>query len=222
MKHCLSCGFVFLLFAAACFVPVGCSPIQPESPDKTGQRDQQALEEKIDNLTRKLEQAGKRQDALEERIGMLNRRIRELSNRNGDKRSSGTAHTGGGDFTEPAMLYKKGRDLMLEERFEKASLVFTEFMKAYSGHRLADNAMYWLGECHYSMGEFKLAAEMFLTLVEQYPEGMKVPDALLKAGYSYLAADDVNRGHHYLKKVVKKFPFTKAAEKAEAKLKTIN
>ena len=219
MKRFSIYGFVFLLFTAACFVPVACTPIQPESPDKTGKPEQKKLEQKIENLTQKLEQAGKRQEALEEKIGMLNRRIREMSDK---KETEPTALPDTkGEYTEPAVLYKKGRSLMLEERFSKASLLFSEFVNAYPAHRLADNAMYWLGECHYSVGEFNRAADTFLMLVEQYPDGMKVPDALLKAGYSYLAVDDVNRAHHYLKKVVKQFPFTKAGEKAEVKLKTI-
>ena len=224
MKNSFLYGVIFLLCTAVCFVPVSCTPVRPESPDTTGDSGQDSgqkeLEKKIDNLTQKLEQAGERQDALEEKIGLLNRRIREMSEKK-EKERTLLPDTAGG-FTEPAILYKKGRNLMLEERFEKASLVFSEFGKKYPGHRLADNAMYWLGECRYSIGEFKQAADTFLSLVERYPEGMKVPDALLKAGYSYLAVDDINRAGHYLKKVVKKFPFTKAAEKAEMKLKTIN
>ena len=221
MKRIFSCGCVLLFFILGSLMFVACSTVKPEPPGKTGDHDREKLEEKIENLTRKLEQAGKRQDALEEEISMLNSRILELSDQQDPKSTSGS-HRSDGDFTEPSILYKKGRNLMLEERFENASLVFTEFMKAYPGHRLADNAMYWLGECHYSMGEFNLAADTFLALVERYPDGMKVPDALLKAGYSYLAVDDVNRAHHYLKQVVKQYPFTKAADKAESKLKTIN
>jgi len=46
-----------------------------------------------------------------------------------------------------------------------------------------------------------------------------VPDALLKTAYAYLSLDDADRAHHYLKKVVKQYPFTPAGEKAEQKLK---
>lgn len=220
MKRLFYYGFVLCFFLSACLAFVACSTVKPGSPDKTGEQDRQKLEQKIENLTRKLEQADQRQDALEEKIHVLNRRLRELSDQKTRKRSAlpDTKEA----FTEPALLYKKGRNLMLQERFEKASLAFSKFVETYPGHRLADNAMYWLGECRYSVGEFNRAADTFLALVERYPEGMKVPDALLKAGYSLLALDDINRANHYLKKVVKKFPFTKAAEKAEAKLKTIN
>lgn len=221
MKRLFSLGCALCFFLSVSLMFVSCSTVKPGTTGKTGEQDREKLEQKIENLTRKLERSGKRQDALEEEIGMLNRRVRELSDQQGAKSPSGPNRSAG-DFTEPSLLYKKGRNLMLEERFEKASHVFTEFLKSYPGHRLADNAMYWLGECHYSMGEFNVAADTFLALVERYPDGMKVPDALLKAGYSFLAVDDVNRGHHYLKQVVKKFPFTKAADKAESKLKTIN
>lgn len=220
MKRLFFYVFVLCFFLSSSLVLVACSTVKPGSPEKTGEQDRKKLKQKIESLTQKLEHTEKRQDGLEEQIGMLDQRVRELADK--QKASSFVPKDSGGDFTEPSILYKKGRNLMLEERFEKASLVFTEFLKAYPGHRLADNAMYWLAECRYSMGEFHRAADTFLALVERYPEGMKVPDALLKTGYSYLAVDDVNRADHYLKKVVRKFPFTKAAEKAEAKLKTIN
>ncbi|MCP4718853.1 MAG: tetratricopeptide repeat protein, partial [Desulfobacteraceae bacterium] len=86
-------------------------------------------------------------------------------------------------------------------------------------HNLADNAMYWLGECHYSSGQYAKAVAVFKDLVKAYPKAEKVPDAILKTGYSYLSLDDINRAHHYLKLVLTKYPFSPAAEKAQEKLK---
>ncbi|MGM0643402.1 MAG: tol-pal system protein YbgF [Thermodesulfobacteriota bacterium] len=215
------CKYTCILFFlhAACFSLVSCSGISPVASENADNPEKNELEKQIRQMEKSLEQAEKRQDALEEKIGMLSLQIRDLADEKAKLRSgSSEVKTG---FTEPGVLYRKGRNLMLEERFEEASLVFTEFMKKHTAHGLADNAMYWLGECHYSMGDYKQAADTFLALVEKYPKGMKVPDALLKAGYSFLASDDVNRANHYLKKVVKKFPFTSAADKAEEKLSTI-
>ena len=59
----------------------------------------------------------------------------------------------------------------------------------------------------YSMGEFKKAIQVFKDLEKIYPKSEKVPDALLKTGYSYISLDDSNRAHHYLKLVLKKYPF---------------
>lgn len=123
-------------------------------------------------------------------------------------------------YTEPTLLYKKARSMLLEENFPGAGELFKAFMVHYPDSPLADNALYWLGECHYALGDFPDAIKVFKELVDRYPKGGKVPDALLKTAYSYLNLDDSDRAHHYLKLVVKGYPFTPAGAKAEQKLKT--
>ncbi len=126
------------------------------------------------------------------------------------------------EYNTPSTLYKKARNLLLEDNYIDAAVLFTEFIKNHPKDSLADNAVYWLGECHYSMGEHKKAIDVFKALVAKYPKSEKVPDAMLKTGYSYLALDDSNRAHHYLKQVLKKYPFSPASEKAQEKLKNFD
>ena len=120
---------------------------------------------------------------------------------------------------DPALIYKTARGLLLEENFKEAAKLFKNFVTQHPDAALADNALYWLGECSYSLGEFPQAIETFKELVDRYPKRAKVPDALLKTAYAYLSLDDSDRAHHYLKLVVKRYPFTPAGEKAEQKLK---
>jgi len=122
-------------------------------------------------------------------------------------------------YTEPSQLYKKARNLLLKGDTTNAAQLFETFVAQHPGHSLADNAMYWLGECHYSSGRYTKAVIVFKNLVKSYPKAEKVPDALLKTGYSYLSMDDINRAHHYLKLVLTRYPFSPAAEKAQEKLK---
>jgi tol-pal system protein YbgF len=122
-------------------------------------------------------------------------------------------------YGEPILLYNSARSLVLEENFHEATRLFKEFLTRYPNSELADNALYWLGECHYSLGNFQEAINTFKDVVTLYPKGGKVPDALLKTAYAYLSLDDADRAHHYLKLVVRGYPFTPAGEKAEQKLK---
>ncbi|MBF0202446.1 MAG: tetratricopeptide repeat protein, partial [Desulfamplus sp.] len=87
---------------------------------------------------------------------------------------------------------------------------------------LAVNALYWMGECRYSLQDYTGAVSVFKGLVEKYPRGIKVPDALLKIAYSHLSLDDTDRALHYLKNLVKQYPFSSAGEKAAERLKEIN
>ncbi|MCP4115930.1 MAG: tol-pal system protein YbgF [Desulfobacteraceae bacterium] len=121
--------------------------------------------------------------------------------------------------TDPTRLYKTARGLLLEENFQEAAQLFKTYVTRHPDAELADNALYWLGECSYSMGKYPNAIETFKELVDRYPKRAKVPDALLKTAYAYLSLEDSDRAHHYLKLVVKRYPFTPAGEKAEQKLK---
>ncbi|MCF6246582.1 MAG: tol-pal system protein YbgF [Desulfobacula sp.] len=121
-------------------------------------------------------------------------------------------------YKDPESLYKKARHLLLEGNYTDAAKHFSAFINYHQNHNLADNAVYWLGECYYSQGNFQQAIFVFKNLVKKYPKSEKVPDALLKTGYSYLSLDDSNRAHHYLKQVLKRYPFSPASEKAQIKL----
>jgi len=55
---------------------------------------------------------------------------------------------------DPALIYKTARGLLLEENFKEAAKLFKNFVTQHPDAALADNALYWLGECSYSLGEF--------------------------------------------------------------------
>jgi tol-pal system protein YbgF len=119
---------------------------------------------------------------------------------------------------DPVKLYEKGRALLLEPNIPMAQKLFSDFVNKFSDHELADNALYWLGECSYTTGDYETAANIFKRLVQTYPKGQKVPDALLKTGYAYMAIDDVRQADHYFKQVITRYPFSPAADKAQQKL----
>ncbi|MCG8635477.1 MAG: tol-pal system protein YbgF [Desulfobacterales bacterium] len=152
---------------------------------------------------------------LEEKIVLLENKVNTLESQvAGQKKIVYTV-----EYSDPAQLYKEARTLLLAKEIDNAADLFSTFAKKHPDHALADNAMYWLGECHYTKGNYKTAVTVFKDLVKKYPRAEKVPDAMLKTGYAYLSMDDINRASHFLTKVIKKYPFSPAAEKAQVKLK---
>ena len=105
--------------------------------------------------------------------------------------------------------------------YDKAVSEFNSFADKFPDHELADNALYWAGECYYARKNYSAAIISFKKVVTRYPEGSKIPDAFLKTGYSYLAMDDKENARIFLKKVIKNFPFSPAGSKAEEMLKRI-
>jgi len=175
-----------------------------ESELSTARQDQENLKKDLTHKTSRIKKLEQTILALQEKISVLEKKTR-----------TDRALT-------PSILYKKARHLFIEETYPDAASLFVQFETKYPGHDLADNAVYWLGECHYSMAGHEKAIIIFKRLVTQYPKSEKVPDALLKTGYSYMLLNDANRAHHYLKQVLKKYPFSTAAEKAQEKLKSLN
>ena len=166
------------------------------------------------NLNRRMKDKDAAIQELQDNIIKLEKKISDL-----EKTRTAVKPIQKETVATPSVLYKKARNLLVEDNFKSAAGLFTVFIKNYPQNSLADNAVYWLGECHYSMRDYKKAIFVFKNLTTKYPQSEKVPDAILKLGYSYLSLDDSNRAHHYLKKVIKKYPFSPAADKAQKNLK---
>jgi len=122
----------------------------------------------------------------------------------------------------PEMLYNSALAAYKKMDYNTAVSEFTAFAEKYPEHELADNALYWIGECLYAQKKFSEAVAAFEAVTTRYPEGSKVPDALLKTGYAYLALDDKDNARLFLKKVIRNFPFSQAGSKAEGMLKRLN
>jgi len=178
---------------------------------KQDQADSKFLMERKDLTILELEDTIK---ALKKKIEMLEEKARKPEMTQKKIKSSSLQKE------SAQVLYTKARNLLIEEDYKKAADLFSEFLKKHPKDSLADNAVYWLGECYYSLSDYKQAISIFQSLGIQYPKSEKVPDAMLKTGYSYLSMDDTNRAHHYLTQVLKKYPFSPAAEKAQEKLRS--
>jgi tol-pal system protein YbgF len=63
---------------------------------------------------------------------------------------------------------------------------FREFLQTYPASDHADDAAYWMADCHYKEGDYKAAVLRFADVVQRYPTGDKAPDALYRQGEALL------------------------------------
>jgi len=98
---------------------------------------------------------------------------------------------------------------------------FKEFLKKYAKSKLAVNAQYWIGECHYALREFDKAIIEFDAVRRKYPQGDKVPAALLKQGYAFAELGEKVNARLILQEVAEKYPQSSEAAKAKLKLKAL-
>jgi TolA-binding protein len=76
------------------------------------------------------------------------------------------------------LAYHKGRVLYYLGRFEEAILLLKSYNDAIgadekNGASRGSAALYWIGECLYSMGFLQEASEVFLLVTEKYPQSAK-------------------------------------------------
>jgi len=117
--------------------------------------------------------------------------------------------------------YELGWQAMEKRDYRLAISRFKEFLKKHPRSNLADNAQYWIGESHYGLREFDQAIIEFDAVRRRYPQGEKVPAALLKQGYAFAELGEKVNARLLLQEVMEKFPETPEAAKAKMRLKSI-
>jgi tol-pal system protein YbgF len=102
-----------------------------------------------------------------------------------------------------------------------AVALLRELIVRHPRHELADNAQYWLGEAFYDQKDYPRAIDEFRKAASLYPTGNKVPDALLKLGFSHLAVGQVTEGRRALQQVVSVYPRSGPARLAAERLESL-
>jgi len=118
----------------------------------------------------------------------------------------------------PQAEYQAAFDLLKDGKYGEAATALAAFVARHPDHELAPNALYWLGEAHYVQRDYPAALAAFESLVRDYPGARKVPDALLKAGYSQQEMRQLGPARAMLTRVLEEFPDTQAADEARARL----
>ena len=110
----------------------------------------------------------------------------------------------------------------LDKKDYKAAIGrFREFIKKYPKSTLAGNAQYWIGESHYALKEFDQAIIEFDAVRRRYPQGEKVPAALLKQGFAFAELGEKVNARLILQEVVEKYPQSPEAGRAKQRLKSL-
>lgn len=118
----------------------------------------------------------------------------------------------------PPADYVKAFGLYSANNFPEAIAAFESFMKSNPRHDYTANALYWIGECHYSLSDLPKARDIFFQVAENYPNSPKAPDALLKMGYSLAAMKEKDKARTIFENLIRTYPSSPAAAKARERL----
>ncbi len=135
--------------------------------------------------------------------------------------SAGAAALAGGGATTPEALYRSAYEDYMRGNYNLAAEGFGEYLKRYPNTELADNALYWVGECFDAQDKSQEALDTFTLVLEDYPTSDKAAAAQLKKGLIYLKMGDQGQGVVNLQYVVYEHPGTREAELAREQLKSL-
>jgi len=93
-------------------------------------------------------------------------------------------NTQDGDDDDAAAAYENAFALLKKGKYDRAEQAFDRFIQRHPDHVLVGNAQYWLGETFYVRGDYERAARIFAEGYQEFPEGAKAADNLLKLGMS--------------------------------------
>jgi tol-pal system protein YbgF len=123
-----------------------------------------------------------------------------------------------GKDSGPPAEYVKAFGLYSANNFAGAIAAFELFIKNNPQSDYAANALYWIGECHYSLSDLPKAKDVFFKVAGNYPNSSKAPDALLKLGYTLAAMKEKDKARAIFESLIKSYPSSQAATKARERL----
>jgi len=105
--------------------------------------------------------------------------------------------------------------------YSEAIVLFERLVERHPDSDYADNAVYWIGESHYSMKQWQSAREQFQRVLDFYPYGNKVPDATMKRGYAEEKLGLLDEAIFSMEEVIRRFGSTSFADRARDKLQRL-
>lgn len=121
----------------------------------------------------------------------------------------------------PEKIYYTAYSDYLKKNYSLAIQGFTQFINLYSQNGLADNSLYWVGECYYAQRMFQQAVNIFNELIMKYNDGDKIPAAILKKGFALVEMGKQTEGINVLKELTSRFPLSEESSLAQQKIKEI-
>jgi tol-pal system protein YbgF len=121
----------------------------------------------------------------------------------------------------PQEAYSMAYNDYLKGNYDLSVDGFKLYRQQFPASPLADNALYWIGECRYSQRKFDEAIDAFDELILGYPQGDKAAAAHLKKGLSFIELGRKAEAVAALKILVAKYPLEEESRIAQDKIREL-
>ena len=118
-------------------------------------------------------------------------------------------------------LYDRGYALYKQGRYDDAREVLRQYAADNPDAKLTDNALFWIGETYYDQAQYEQAILEYDKVIKRFPQGDKVPSALLKQAFAFDAIGYPVDAKILLRKVLREHPDSEQAAIARKKLEIL-
>lgn len=161
------------------------------------------------------ELTGQGQQRLAELREQINSQAREAARQaEAAPGDPGAAPSGGSDASADE-LYNTSLASLRRGSLQTARAGFQEFLRAYPQHRLAPDALFYVGETYNEGKDVEQALQAYAQVVQRYPASSKAPTALYRAGTVEAQRGKRAEARTLFNRVVQQYP--RAPEAALAK-----
>jgi len=185
-------------------------------------RSQADLAQGSEGFTLALQFLKEEMNGIKDSLNKLNDRLLNLPLAPPAAAAAGAAPVAPAPPQDPSTVYYAAYSDYIKENYDLAIEGFRQFLRAYPESGLADNSLYWIGECHYAKKMYAEAIDTFNELLSRYKDGDKVPAANLKKGYALIELGRQGEGIAILKELITRFPLSEEASLAGQKIKEFN
>jgi tol-pal system protein YbgF len=99
---------------------------------------------------------------------------------------------------------------------------FDAYLRSFQRSDLADEAQFYIGECHYADGKHQEAVQAYNQVIANYPRSQSVAPAYYKRGLAFERLGQIDRARESFEAVVKGYPDHDAARLAKQNLDRLN
>lgn len=188
---------------------------------------------RIDAMTQQTQGLSDNLQDVQARVGKLSQQLTDIQNvlQSIDAKVSGGSPTAAaGGATAPTgmppisadTLYQNALRDLTSGKYDLARQEFSDYIKNFPDNDLASNAQFYLGEIAYAQDDFKSAIAAYDTVLAKYPKSFKLAASLLKKGMAEIELGLKTSATRDLREVVRRFPGSDEARRAQAKLNEIS